>query len=290
MKPAPFSYHAAQTLDEAFALLQAHGDEARILAGGQSLTPMMNMRMARPTHLVDIGGIEDLAYIRGNGDRIEIGALTRHYQLEQSSLVQRVCPILAAAARNIGHYAIRQRGTIGGSLAHADPAAELPLMAVLFDTEIEIGSGAGNRVVMASDFLVSIYTTALKPNEILTQVVFPTLVAGEGWGFRWVSRRVGDFAIVSVAVTVKLDSSGRVERLRLAVGGVDAKPLALGQLADAYVGQGPGSRWVEAIAEEAAGQMQPGSDLHASAEYRRELTQVLLRRALRDALDRLGKH
>ncbi len=289
MKPAPFSYHAAQTLDEAFALLQAHGDEAKILAGGQSLTPMMNMRLAQPTHLVDIGGIEDLAYIRGNGDRVEIGALTRHYQLEQSSLVQRACPILAAAAHNVGHYAIRQRGTIGGSLAHADPAAELPLMAMLFDTEIEIGSGAGNRVVMASDFLVSIYTTALEPGEILTQVVFPTLDAGEGWGFRWVSRRVGDFAIVSVAVTVKLDGSGRVERLRLAVGGVDATPLALGQLANAYVGQEPDSRWVEAIAEEAAGRVQPGSDLHASAEYRCELTQVLLRRALRDALDRLGK-
>ena len=288
MKPASFAYHRVGSLDQALALLDQHGDEARLLAGGQSLVPMLNLRLARFAHLVDINPLRDLDYVRETDGGIEIGALTRHVTLERSELVRRRCPILGAAARNIGHVAIRERGTLGGSLALADPAAELPLIATLLDAELEIASSTQRRRVRAREFFVAVLTTALEPNEALVCARFPAVAAGEGFGLQALSRRAGDFAIVNAAATARLDG-GRIAKLRMALGGVDATPVALASLERAQAGATPDAAWAEAMAEAAVREVEPHDDPHASADYRRDLVRVLLARALSDALgDALG--
>ena len=284
MKPAPFEYHRAASLDQALALLDRHGDEARLLAGGQSLVPMLNLRIARFAHLVDINPLRDLDYVREADRGLEIGALTRHVTLERSALVQRLCPILTAAAKKIGHVAIRERGTLGGSLALADPAAELPLIATLLDAELEIASSANRRCVRARDFFVGVLTTALEPNEMLVCARFHALTGGRGVGLHAVSRRAGDFAIVNAGATLRLDG-GKVAQIRMALGGVGATPVALSSLEQAQIGISPDAAWAESVAEAAASDVEPHDDPHASAEYRRDLVRVLLARALRDALD-----
>jgi carbon-monoxide dehydrogenase medium subunit len=283
VKPAPFTYHRAASLDEALALLDRHGDEARLLAGGQSLVPMLNLRIARFAHLVDINPLRDLDYVRETGGALEIGALTRHVTLERSELVRRLCPILAAAAKRIGHVAIRERGTLGGSLALADPAAELPLIATLLDAELEIASSTATRRVRARSFFIDVLTTALESNEALVCARFPALAQGEGFGLHALSRRAGDFAIVNAAATVRLDG-GRIARLRMALGGVGATPVALASIERAQAGATPDAAWAEAVAEAAAAEVEPHDDPHASADYRRDLVRVLLARALGDAL------
>lgn len=284
MKPAPFSYYAANSLEHVHALLELHGEDARLLAGGQSLVPMMNLRLARPAHVIDINPIEELGFIREDTGRVEVGALTRHCELEKSAVLGRTCPILPFAAGAIGHYAIRCRGTIGGSLAHADPAAELPLVAVLMDARIIAASSSGTRAVPAGEFFVSSYATALEPGEVVERIVFPVLAHGEGWGFRTITRRIGDFAIVSAATTALLDQTGRVERLRMALGGVGATPLALPDVAERVLGHEPEPDWIAAVVGAAAERVQPDDDMHASREYRRELVEVLLRKALEDSV------
>ena len=286
MKPARFEYHAPSTLDEALALLAQYGDDARIIAGGQSLAPLMNMRLARPDHLIDINGIDGLSQIRSDNGSVEIGALTRHRQIEHSPELMRLCPPLAAAARNIGHYALRERGTIGGSLALADPAAEFPLMAMLLDAEIQVRSIAGERKVPARDFFISVFTTALEPEEIVTVARFRLMAHGEGWGFRWFARRSGDYAIVHAAATLVLNASGRIDRIALALGGVGATPLRLTGLERQVIGGATSGNWVAEIAAAAAAQIEPESDKNASAEYRQELIEVLLSGALEDSLKR----
>jgi carbon-monoxide dehydrogenase medium subunit len=283
VKPAPFAYHRATSLDQALALLDRHGDEARLLAGGQSLVPMLNLRIARFAHLVDINPLRDLDYVRETGGALETGALTRHVTLEHSELVRRLCPILAAAAKRIGHVAIRERGTLGGSLALADPAAELPLIATLLDAELEIASSTATRRVRARNFFVDVLTTALQPNEALVCARFPALAQGEGFGLHALSRRAGDFAIVHAGATLRLDG-GRVAQLRMALGGVGATPMALASLEQAQTGATPDAAWAEAVAEAAATEVEPHDDPHASADYRRDLVRVLLARALGDAL------
>ncbi len=284
MRPAPFSYHAADSLEHVYALLERHGEDARLLAGGQSLVPMMNLRIAQPGHVIDINPIEELGFIREDTGRIEVGALTRHCELEKSAVLGRTCPILPFAAGAIGHYAIRCRGTIGGSLAHADPAAELPLVAVLLDAGIIAASSSGTRAVPAGEFFVSTFATALDPGEVVERIVFPVLAHGEGWGFRSIGRRIGDFAIVSAATTVLLDQTGRVERLRIALGGVGATPVALPDVAERVLGHEPEPDLIAVVASAAAEHVQPDADMHASREYRRELVEVLLRKALEDAV------
>lgn len=283
MKPAPFAYHRADSLDQALALLDRHGDEARLLAGGQSLVPMLNLRIARFDHLVDINPLRGLDTIEEVGGELEIGALTRHATLERSDLVRRLCPILALAAKSIGHVAIRERGTLGGSLALADPAAELPLIATLLDADLEIASSAGRRHVRAREFFVGVMTTALEPNEVLVAARFPALAEGEGFGLRAVTRRAGDFAIVHAAATVRLEGV-RIAQLRMALGGVGATPMALSALEQAQLGVTPNSEWADGVAEAAVGEVEPHDDPHASADYRRDLVRVLLARALADAL------
>jgi CO/xanthine dehydrogenase FAD-binding subunit len=286
MKPGRFEYHAPATLDEALALAAQYGDDARVIAGGQSLVPMMNIRLARPDHVIDINNIDGLSYIRPADGGIRIGATTRHHQIEKSSELIRLCPPLPAAARNIGHYALRERGTIGGSLALADPAAEYPLMAMLLDADVVATSSAGERVIPASDFFVSVFTTSLEPEEIVTAVRLRELGQGEGWGFRWLARRSGDYAIVNAATILSLDGAGKIAGAAIALGGVGATPVRLTALEQSVVGRHPTGDWASAIAAEAAASIEPESDKHASSEYRKELIQVLLGRALEDALAR----
>ncbi len=287
MKPAKFEYHKPETLEEALALLAEYGDEARIIAGGQSLVPMMNMRLAQPAHLVDINNIEGLSYIRANNGSLEIGALTRHRQVEESSLLVQACPPMPAAARNIGHYGLRARGSIGGSLALADPSAEFPLMAMLLNAEISTRSAVGARSILARDFFVSVFTTTLEPGEIVTQVSLRALGQSEGWGFRWLARRSGDYAIVNAAATLALNGAGQIDRISLALGGVGATPLRLSQLEQESRGKAVGGDWAREIAAQAAAQIDPESDKNASAEFRKELIEVLLAAALEDALRRM---
>ncbi len=201
-------------------------------------------------------------------------------------MLDEICPPLPAAARNIGHFALRQRGTLGGSLALADPAAEFPLMAALLDAEIVARSPAGERRIAAADYFISVFTTALEPAEIVTAVRFRALARGEGWGYRWLARRAGDFAIVHAAATLALDDAGRIARLAMALGGVGATPLRLADLEAANGSRAPAGDWAQDIAAQAAAQVAPESDTHASAAYRKELIAVLLAGALEDALGR----
>jgi carbon-monoxide dehydrogenase medium subunit len=286
VKPAAFAYHAPRRLGEALSLLASLGEDARPLAGGQSLVPMMNMRIARPSHLVDLNGIDELAFIREDTDGVEIGALTRHEEIERSALLERRCPILPGVARTIGHYAIRTRGTLGGSLGLADPAAQWPLVAQLLEARIAVESASAARSLAARDYLCGVFTTALQPGELVVGVSFPVLAAREGWGYRAFTRRHGDFAIVAAAATLALAADGTVEHLRLALGGMGGVPLALSPPADAAKGVTPDERWIRDIAALASAATDPPADVQASAEFRRELAQMLVERALADALAR----
>jgi carbon-monoxide dehydrogenase medium subunit len=285
VKPSGFSYHHPRTLAEALALLATHGDAAKVISGGQSLVPVMNMRLAAPAELIDLNGIADLVRIRPQGSALEIGALTRHYQLVDSSLLRSHCPLLPQAAQTIGHYAIRQRGTLGGSLAHADPTAQLPLAAVTLGAEIEMASVRGRRTLGASEFFVSLMTTSLAPDELVVAARFPVAAKGEGAAFRLFNRRRGDFAIVAVAATVTLQGD-RIAQLRIGVGGAGPVPLSLNALARQYAGQIANPACISEIAGAVRGAIAPADDARISAEFRKELAETLTERALTRALER----
>lgn len=283
MKPAPFSYHRPASVDEALRLLGDHGSEAKPLAGGQSLGPMLNMRLARPAHLVDLNDLLELDYLRRDGDMLEIGAMTRHHRLASAAEVRAAVPLLADAAATIGHYAIRQRGTLAGSLVHADPAAQLPLVAIALGAEVVIKSRSGQRVVAADRFLQSIMTVDLTDGELVTAIRFPVLADGVGWGFELFSRRRGDFAIANVAVTLKLDLTGAIAALRVAVGGAGAVPLRLTGIERTSVGEFPDPAWLATLPREIAQAVAPEDDPLVPAEFREELIENLAGRALKMA-------
>lgn len=286
MKPANFTYHRPSQLEEAFQLLETYADEAKVIAGGQSLVPMMNMRLARPEHLIDINELPNLGYVRKTADTLQIGALVRQADLEQSPELKEGCPIIAEAIRHVGHLAIRQRGTIGGSIAHADPAAEMPLMAALFNANLTIASSEGTRVVPAGDFFITIYTTDLLPNELVTQVEFPLMKPSDGWSYQEFSRRRGDFAIVSVATILSLDSAGSVKRIQMALGGADLIPINVSASLDGFLGVKPDQAWMDSIADTVTEGLDLNSDLHGSAEDRLEWLQLLVRKSLQQSLER----
>jgi multiple sugar transport system ATP-binding protein len=275
MKPAPFHYHAPGTLAEALKLLAAHGSEAKLLAGGQSLVPTMNFRLARPTHVVDLNGVPGLDFLREADGVIEIGALARHQALADSPLLARLNPLMSLAAGTIGYHAIRTRGTVGGSLAHADPAAQWPLMATLFNATIHAASVRGVRSVPATEFFRAVFTTALEADEIVTHVSFPVVRPEERWDYRWFARRRGDFAVVAVATTVRLDARGQVGDLRLAVGGAEPCPVNLAARMAGHRGRPLNASLADEIAGEAAQTVDPMADDRASAVFRRELVQHL---------------
>lgn len=284
MKPAAFSYHRPGTLAEALALLATHGDGAKIIAGGQSLVPVMNMRLAAPSELIDVNQLPGLAGIVDRGAFLEVGALTRHCELAGSALVRGRCPLLAQAAETIGHHAIRQRGTMGGSLAHADPTAQLPLVAVTLGAEIDIAGVRGRRSVKAADFFLSLMTTALAPDEIVVAIRFPAAGPGEGCAFRLFNRRRGDFAIVAVAVTMAVESA-RIAGLRVGIGGVGPIPLLYADVCRRFIGQRADSTLVKDLAKAVGEVVDPEDNPRIPAEFRRDLAQTLTERALACALD-----
>lgn len=285
MKPAAFDYFRPGSLEEALQQLAACGESAKLIAGGQSLGPMLNMRLATPSSLIDLNDLTELAYIRDVGDTLEIGALTRHDQIAESKLVQARCPLLAQAAKTIGHYAIRQRGTIGGSLAHADPAAQLPLIATTLEASIEIVNSDGQRSLPASAFFQSVMATALDPDEIIRCVHFPKAAENEGASFQLFNRRHGDYAIVAVAATVTLDGE-RVARARVGLSGVSAVPQACDDIVRPFTGRMADAAWAAEVALAVRDAVSPEDDQRISAVYRKELTQTLVERALVCALSR----
>jgi CO/xanthine dehydrogenase FAD-binding subunit len=283
VKPALFEYFAPKTLDEAVALLDQYAeDDGKVLAGGQSLVPLMNFRLARPKWLIDINGIEALDYIREDGDWLAIGAITRERELERSALVAERCPLLKEVTRWIGHTTIRNRGTVGGCIAHNDPTGEYPLAAVLLGAEVNVQGPGGVRSIPIQDFLVTYLTTALEANEIVTEVRFPVMAKTTGWAFQEFARRHGDFAIVEVGALVSLDN-GMVTDARIAVGGAAPVAFRATEGEDVLKGQKLTDELIEQAGQKAASMTEPDSDIHGSAEYRTHLAGVLTRRALKEA-------
>ena len=279
MKPAAFEYVVADSVEGAVASLAKAGGDAKILAGGQSLVPMLNFRLLRPAVLVDINRVRELAFIEDAGDAIRIGALARHYQLETSPLIARHFPVLSCAMTYVAHLAIRNRGTVGGSLSHADPAAELPMMALLLDATPHLVSSAGRRSVAARDFFRDALTVDLADDEMLTEIVLPKLPAGTGWGFEEVARRAGDFALAAVAATLTV-SGGAVKEARIALTGVGPTPLRAKEAENAIIGAAVEPRAMARAIEAVRAAIEPETDLHASSDYRRHLAGVLTGRAL----------
>lgn len=288
MKPAPFDYYAPNTLDEALALLAEHGYDAKVLAGGQSLVPTMNFRLAQPTILIDLNRISELAYIDAPGpDGIRLGAMTRQRAVERSELCARHAPLLHAAMPHIAHVQIRNRGTVGGSLAHADPAAELPAVAVAAGARLRLQSSRGERWIDASDFYTGLFSTALAPDELLVDLEFPAPSPRSGWSIHEVSRREGDYALVGVATEVALDESGACQEVRMVFLSVGEGPVEAVQAAEVLRGQHPTEGVIAAAADAAAhADIEPTDDIHASAAYRRHLARVLAQRSLREAFAR----
>ena len=281
MKPPPFEYAAPTSVDEAVEVLTAAGDEAKLLAGGQSLMPLLALRLASPTTLVDLGRVEGLDRIAvDDHGALCLGALVRQRVVERHDVVRRQVPLLTQAVPHIGHAAIRNWGTVGGSLAHADPAAELPAVALAADATMVVRSPRGTRTVAAGDFFVGYLTTALEPDEVLVEVRYPAWAPRTGSDFQEFSRRHGDFAVVAVAATVTLDASGEVASARVALAGVDTTPVRIAEAEKVLVGARPsGAAWREA-ADVAASRLRPPDDLHGSSAYRRHLAGVLVERAL----------
>jgi carbon-monoxide dehydrogenase medium subunit len=288
VKASAFEYVRVSSVDEAVAQLAELGDEAKVLAGGQSLVPLLNLRLAYPAYLVDINQIGELDFI-ANGSGVRVGAVARHRDVERSELVARANPLLAAAVKLVGHAAIRNRGTIGGSVAHADPAAELPTVLVALDGEIEARSSRGTRTIAAAEFFEGFLTTTLQPDELLTEVKFPALPAGSGWSIQEFSRRSGDFGVVTVAVTLTAGTDGRIGEARVAFGGVAGTAVRAPSAEAALAGQTPSAELWKAAGQEAAAGLDPPGDLHSTPEHRRHLAAVLTERALAEAYDRLGK-
>ena len=291
MKPAPFEYHAPNTTREALALLARHGYDAKPLAGGQSLVPMMNFRLAQPAILVDLNHIAELGFIRaeGNGE-LHVGAMTRQRTVEFDPIVARQAPMIHEAMPKIAYPQVRNRGTFGGSLAHADPSAELPAAAVALNARLRVLRGTTERWVPAREFFAGFFTTVMEPDELLVEIVVPPLPAGEarsGWSFLEVARRHHDFALVGVAAVVILDGTDRCRDARLVFFSVGDGPVQALQATELLRGQPLTAEAIREAAELAArADVDPGSDINASADYRQHLVGVLGRRALTEAAAR----
>jgi aerobic carbon-monoxide dehydrogenase medium subunit len=280
MKPARFEYYAPQSLDEALALLNRFAGDARILAGGQSLVPLMNMRLARPNSVVDINRLAELDYIRINDDYLSIGAITRHRAIEHSQIVLAVCPLLSKAVGFVGHPQVRSRGTIGGSLAHADPAAEYPVVAAALDAEIKLRSIRGDRIVGWQQFFVSDYATDVEPDEMVVEIRFPRSHGANACEFVELSRRHGDFAMVEAAVKIEFDKNDQCSRVAIGLGGVASMPVRASLSETILQGKSPRKAIIREAASAATESLDPVSDVHASAGYRKQMVSLLVYRAL----------
>ena len=286
MKPPPFEYRAVSTVEEALDLLAEHGEEAKVLAGGQSLVPLLALRLARPEYVVDINALDSLGTF-DRADGLRLGALVRHRTVEKDAAIADGNPLVAAAARYIGHAAIRNRGTAGGTISHADPAAELPAVLVALDGDVEAASTTGTRTVAASEFFQGFLTTALAPEEMVTAVHFPAWRPGAGWSFQEFSRRHGDFAVAGAAVVLSIDERGRIDEARIALSGMSDVPVRATAAEAGLLGREPSEEaWKEAAADAVAG-LNPPSDLHGTSAYRRHVAGGLVQSALQEAHERV---
>lgn len=283
MKPAPFVYHAVRTAREAVAVLADLRDQGRVLAGGQSLVPLMNFRLAQPAHLVDINPVAELDFIRSDDGLLAIGARTRQATLERSLEAARRAPLLVDAVKLVGHPPIRHRGTVGGSIAHSDPAAELPAALLAMDGEIAVASARRQRTISAADFFTGPFSTALSPDELLTEIRVRAWPAGSGHAFLEFSRTHGNFAVVGAAVLLHLDGN-RVDRAAIALCGVAGTPVRAVSAEKRLIGSVPTPEVQEAAAVTATADLQPPSDVHGTADYRRKVARAYVRRALTLAL------
>jgi len=287
MKPPSFEYAAPKSIAEAVTLLQQYDGDAKVLAGGQSLMPLLNMRLARPAILVDVARVDGLAHIRDEGGTVAIGAMARQRSAEFSELIRTKHPLLHQAIRHIAHPQNRNQGTIGGSLAHADPAAELPATALALDAEFRAAGPKGERRIKAADFFVTYLTTSLEPTEVLTEVRFPALPPRAGWSFTEVARRHGDFALAGVVSWLTLDSGGRCASACVVLFGVGSTPVRARGAEQVLIGQKPADKLFAEAGLKAGTEIdEPLTDVHATADYRRDLARVLTRRALAEAASR----
>jgi carbon-monoxide dehydrogenase medium subunit len=285
MIPAPFEYAAPQTLGEAIRLLSTEGEEAKLLAGGHSLLPMMKLRLANPKILIDLRRISGLSGIRREGDQIVIGALTTHYEIESSALLKEVCPLLPETARAIGDVQVRNRGTIGGSLAHADPAADLPAAILALGGELRLTGSDDQRWVKGEDFFLGLMTTALKPTQIITEIRVPVLAGAVGTAYLKIAQKASGFAIVGVAVWVKVEDKACTD-IGVGVTGLGAKPFRAKEVEKKLWGKRVDHTFLDADASHVDRGIDPLDDIHASARFRAHLARVLTDRAIREAISK----
>jgi carbon-monoxide dehydrogenase medium subunit len=285
MKPASFEYHRTQDCAEALALLRELGDDARVLAGGQSLLPLMNFRLAQPAHLVAIGGIEELRYVRAEGDELVVGAASRQADVEHDHLVREHLPLLSDALQLVAHPPIRHRGTVCGSLAHADPAAELPAVALALEATLVARSADGARHISANQFFDGAFTTTLEPGELLAEVRFP-VVPRTRHGILEFARTHGNFAVAGAVVVLRTDEGPLIKNASIVVFGACPRPTRVDEAAALLDGEEPRPELMAEVAARAAESVETFSDLHGSASYRRRLARVYVERALRAAVGR----
>lgn len=286
MKPPPFEYFAPRSVDETLVLLDEYGEDAKLLAGGHSLMPLLNFRLAAPVCLVDINNVSELDYVRSDGGTLAIGSMTRHRAVEHCQQATGAWALLREAAAQIGHPHIRNRGTLGGSLAHADPSAEFPAAVTALQASIVVRSSRGTREIGALDFFDSIFTTTMAPDEILMEVRVPKWPAKSGAVYEEVSRRRGDFAQLGAAAAVALDEEGRLRKMGLSLAGASGAPVVAHSIIDSLQGEFPTDQVIEQLAHEFAGALRPPADNHGSSEYRQHLARYLIPRVLTKSITR----
>jgi carbon-monoxide dehydrogenase medium subunit len=287
MKPAPFEYYAPKSVPEVLSLLAEHGYDAKVLAGGQSLVPMMNFRLVQPAVLVDINHIPELAGIEGDKKGLKIGAMVRHAQAEKDPLVKEMAPLIHESMPLIATPQIRNRGTIGGSLVHADASAELVVISTALNANFKLLKDGAERVVPASDFFVGLLMTVLEPEELLVEIEIPPMLPRSGWSMKEITRRSHDFAILGVAAVLTLDKKDRPTDARLVYLSAGDGPISASAAAGMLIGEELTGDLITAVAEKASvDEIDPGSDIHATADFRRHLANVLTRRALEEAFQR----
>ena len=289
MKPAPFEYLVPDSIDQAAQLMHQHADTAKILAGGQSLVPAMNFRVVQPSMLIDLNRLKELDYVREDGDCLRIGAMTRERTLEFDTRIEKRTPLLHEAAPNIAHPQIRNRGTIGGSIVNADPAAELPVLMLALDARLKAHSISGERWIDARVFFVGMFTTALEPDEILVEIELPFIQPRTGWSFMEVAPRAGDYALMGVAASLTLDENGACNHAKLVFLNAGDGPVAAEQAAQSLVGQKLTDELIASAALHASEtEITPFGNVHTSPEFQRHLAKVLTTKSLKQAAERAG--
>lgn len=287
MKPFSFEYFKPNNIDEAISLLNGYGEDAVILAGGQSLIPLMNLRLARPKYIIDINKIAELSYIKDTNGGLSIGALTRHREIEKSDIIKSKYPILSKTVSLIGNPQIRNWGTIGGSISHADPAGELPTLLLALNGKVKVVGNQGEREIDGDDLFLGYLTTSMEKTEILREVYIPEISPKMGWEFVELTKRSHDFAIVSVAVLMSIDKAGKCNDVRISLGGVGSMPARAKGAEEFLMDKAINDDSIKKAANIASEEAEPESDIHASAKYRKEMVKVFVNRGLISALDRV---